>query len=310
MLLASLAPALGLNFNNDTLNLIDNGDLANGGFPSFLSECAAGVSCATRRGGELEVVTESALFGNHLLRFTAKGNDDFTLPWFGTATTFAAEQGDTFIFSAHCRTVSGASDATLFIFNADDKAERTSSKGSCTSDTWTELSVTHTLDSADTTGVKLRFDNDGGEGAVILFDSFTLVRQATCPDVCTGDSIETCFYDPACSDPDSPDYAGGLGCNAGGQGQDCRFCGFTAEGNDEPFIDCPPPPPPATCDTTAMADGYSAGVIRERGVRPTRRAVPARRHEHAEAHRAGARGERQPFRGPYGLRGPCVSLQG
>ena len=56
--------------------------------------------------------------------------------------------------------------------------------------------------------------------------------------VCAGPS-EPCVYDPACADPSSPDHAGGLGCNAGGQGQFCRFCGFG------PFVPCPGPAPPA-----------------------------------------------------------------
>ena len=48
----------------------------------------------------------------------------------------------------------------------------------------------------------------------------------TCPSVCTPTPTETCFYDPACEDPYSPSHRGGLGCNAGGKGQHCRFCGF------------------------------------------------------------------------------------
>jgi hypothetical protein len=37
-----------------------------------------------------------------------------------------------------------------------------------------------------------------------------------CPDKCDG--VSRCFFDPTCST--SP----GVGCNAGGKGQDCRFC--------------------------------------------------------------------------------------
>ena len=37
-----------------------------------------------------------------------------------------------------------------------------------------------------------------------------------------------CFYDKACTDPFDAAFNGGLGCNAGGRGQHCRFCGFTA----------------------------------------------------------------------------------
>jgi len=35
---------------------------------------------------------------------------------------------------------------------------------------------------------------------------------------------QPCFLDPTCSD--SPPGLGGLGCNAGGVGQNCRYCGF------------------------------------------------------------------------------------
>ena len=52
-----------------------------------------------------------------------------------------------------------------------------------------------------------------------------LLPPLTCPDVCTGNPMETCFYDPTCSDLGAG-WGGGLGCNAGGQGQECRFCGF------------------------------------------------------------------------------------
>lgn len=36
---------------------------------------------------------------------------------------------------------------------------------------------------------------------------------------CQNSTTETVFYDPSCS-------SGGMGCNAGGQGQNCRFCNF------------------------------------------------------------------------------------
>lgn len=42
--------------------------------------------------------------------------------------------------------------------------------------------------------------------------------------VCTQDASELCFYDESCSQ--TPPWHGGLGCNAGGVGQNCRFCGF------------------------------------------------------------------------------------
>ena len=54
-----------------------------------------------------------------------------------------------------------------------------------------------------------------------------------CPTACTSNSWETCFYDPACVDPLHPEYNGGLGCNAGGKGQACRFCGFVAHNGSD-----------------------------------------------------------------------------
>merc|ERR1719293_49579 len=59
--------------------------------------------------------------------------------------------------------------------------------------------------------------------------------NATCPDKCDG--MIRCFYDPTCIEPGAPQ-----GCNAGGKGQNCRFCG-----NGEGDIECPSPVPPATC---------------------------------------------------------------
>ena len=54
----------------------------------------------------------------------------------------------------------------------------------------------------------------------------TLSVPGSCPSVCAADPTATCFKDPACSKPYAPDHRGGLGCNAGGKGQDCRYCGF------------------------------------------------------------------------------------
>jgi hypothetical protein len=49
--------------------------------------------------------------------------------------------------------------------------------------------------------------------------------------VCAGPH-EPCFLDPICETP-SLDAHGGLGCNAGGKGQECRFCGFST------YVACP-----------------------------------------------------------------------
>lgn len=48
--------------------------------------------------------------------------------------------------------------------------------------------------------------------------------------VCAGPT-EPCYLDTTCSS--SPPRLGGMGCNAGGAGQNCRFCGFG------PFETCP-----------------------------------------------------------------------
>lgn len=39
---------------------------------------------------------------------------------------------------------------------------------------------------------------------------------------CTNVGASQVFLDPTCAQ-------GGVGCNAGGQGQNCRFCGFLFE---------------------------------------------------------------------------------
>ena len=84
----------------------------------------------------------------------------------------------------------------------------------------------------------------------------TVDVPGTCPSVCTGtvapggtsSDYDKCFYDVSCSDPYSPSHNGGLGCNAGGKGQNCRFCGFGD------FDACP--------DRGTMVNG-AAGTINE-----------------------------------------------
>lgn len=61
-----------------------------------------------------------------------------------------------------------------------------------------------------------------------------------CPSACTGNSAETCYFDADCLS------VGGLGCNAGGQGQACRFCGF---GN---FVACPVEDPSVSLATGGL----------------------------------------------------------
>ena len=51
---------------------------------------------------------------------------------------------------------------------------------------------------------------------------------------CTGNEAELCYWDSRCGSGDDP--FSGLGCNAGGAGQECRFCGF---GHFSAVIPCP-----------------------------------------------------------------------
>ena len=61
----------------------------------------------------------------------------------------------------------------------------------------------------------------------------TVEVPGSCPRACTSNDWETCFYDRSCSNPFDPMYRGGLGCNAGGRGQNCRFCGFVAHNGSD-----------------------------------------------------------------------------
>ena len=86
--------------------------------------------------------------------------------------------------------------------------------------------------------------------------SVTTVRvPGSCPSVCSGDATHTCYKDQACSNPYSPDYKGGLGCNAGGKGRNCRYCGFGL------YSDIPCPDSASTVnDVARSADGLSEGT--------------------------------------------------
>jgi len=83
--------------------------------------------------------------------------------------------------------------------------------------------------------------NAGGVGQECRFCGFGVFVD--CPVPCSADAAEAvcagpyepCFFDAACSDASHEDHAGGIGCNAGGVGQKCRFCGFGD------FVDCPLP---------------------------------------------------------------------
>lgn len=57
-----------------------------------------------------------------------------------------------------------------------------------------------------------------------------------------------------CSDPKNKNFRGGLGCNANGVNQNCRFCAFPGVQTDKPFYPCPfDAPPPAVAPPRAPA---------------------------------------------------------
>jgi len=64
-------------------------------------------------------------------------------------------------------------------------------------------------------GQNCRFCDTGGLAPAC--PAAVLQSPTTCPELCDG--VNRCFVDPTCST--SP----GVGCNAAGKGQDCRFCG-------------------------------------------------------------------------------------
>ena len=82
-------------------------------------------------------------------------------------------------------------------------------------------------------------DYVSGEQVTASWSEFTL---AGCPDVCGTNASHTCFYDSSCLG-DTP-RLGGDGCDAGGFGTACRYCGFGAH------EDCPVDDP-----TSAVASG-------------------------------------------------------
>ena len=110
-------------------------------------------------------------------------------------------------------------------------------------------------------GVSLAFRNEEPQQPPTLPpsspDSAAFVCTTSAAAVCGGPT-EPCFYDPACADTTSPDHHGGLGCNAGGLGLLCRFCGFRHFLNCPHARSAPPPASPAPQSTALLADEASA----------------------------------------------------
>ena len=180
-----------------TVNLIANGFLQDGAFPSFLTDTSTlpgGGPCssspctgAANKGGTLSVVNEPSLYGPYSLSFVnSNGSPQFTkasLP--AGPHSVDAATGDVFTFRAFCRAGGASSTAFSRVIVSSNLPENgwTGAKHSgsnrgwadCTSSAWTELSGEHTVTNQDA-GVRVgfRIDNKGG---TILFDGFELLRN-------------------------------------------------------------------------------------------------------------------------------------
>ena len=92
---------------------------------------------------------------------------------------------------------------------------------------------------APTLGVSVGFAGHAGIG--VRWQSF---HAAGCPALCSTNASHSCYYDPTCLG--AVPRLGGAGCNAGGYGAACRFCGFDAH---EACPTSSPSPPPSLSQT-------------------------------------------------------------
>ena len=179
-----------------TANLITNGFMQSGAFPSFLTDTntvPGGGPCssspctgATGKGGTLSVVDATSLFGPHSLSFVnSKSSPESTrasLP--AGLHSVEAATDDVFTFRAFCRAGGAHSTALGRMIVSSNLPENgwtgATHSGSnngwtdCTSSAWTELSGEHTVTHGAGVRVGFRIDNKGG---TILFDGFELLRN-------------------------------------------------------------------------------------------------------------------------------------
>ena len=96
-----------------------SGDMAGGVYPSFLSSCNDGSTCATKRGGTLEVLSSpDAMHGEHVLQFISGGDDDYAFHTGDSRShlfTSGLAAGDVVRFRVQCRATgaSGCSPAAI-----------------------------------------------------------------------------------------------------------------------------------------------------------------------------------------------------
>jgi len=178
-----------------TVNLITNGFMQGGVFPSFLTDTSTvpgGGPCssspctgATSKSGTLTVITEPSLYGPYSLSFVnSKDSAQYTWASLPGPHSVEAATDDVFTFRAFCRAGGASSTAFARMIVSSNLPENgwkgithSGSNGGwtdCPSSTWTELSGEHTVRHGAGVRVGFRIDNKGG---TILWDGFELLRN-------------------------------------------------------------------------------------------------------------------------------------
>eukprot|EP00964_Phaeocystis_antarctica_P095225 scaffold61750_cov58-Phaeocystis_antarctica.AAC.1 len=179
-----------------TANLITNGFMQGGAFPSFLTDTSTvpgGGPCssspcigATGAGGTLSVVNATSLYGPHSLSFVNSNDSPLSTTASLPSGLYSVEAAtdDVFTFRAFCRAGSAHSTALGRMIvssnlpeNGWTGAKHTGSNSGwadCPSSAWTELSGEHTVTHGAGVRMGFRIDNNGG---TILWDGFELLRN-------------------------------------------------------------------------------------------------------------------------------------
>merc|ERR1711972_415659 len=89
----------------------------------------------------------------------------------------------------------------------------------CNTDT-----ITLTTNYPDSGGQRCQLGAEGWANSAMCDQREFPAACSTACSACKKNPSEDCYYDPTCSD--TVPSLGGLGCNAAGAGQNCRFCGF------------------------------------------------------------------------------------
>jgi hypothetical protein len=169
-----------------TVNLITNGLMQGGVFPSFLTDTSKGLGggpcssspctgATSSNLGILSVVTEPSLYGPYSMSFVnPKDSPLYTHASFPTGPhSLEAAADDVFTYRAFCRAGGASSTALGRIITSSNQPDEgwmdithSVSNGGwtdCTSSAWTEMSGEHTV-TKEGAGVRVgfRIDNKGG----------------------------------------------------------------------------------------------------------------------------------------------------